>query len=218
MNYDNLTNFDKHVLAQGDSRFFADSAFSAPEKTPADPFGAYRAPVQEKTDEELYEEYLIKELRRTAPGVRPLMREEEFLAELHGKQYVADADTASYSAPAFLSGVASMTAEEVENAFVPEKTEKKHTRKRLFSNVRAPRLTKTGKIILIVYIILCLAIASILIVSNTNVAPTDFYQSANASYAVESEENPTVIKAMTVEDEEETHANWFDKLCDSLNK
>lgn len=83
------------------------------------------------------------------------------------------------------------------------------------------KLRKGGKIILIVYVILMIAIASILIVSNTTAKSNradgiSFNQSAGA--ASSDDADGTTVRAMTVEDETSEETNWFDKLCDSLNK
>ncbi len=84
------------------------------------------------------------------------------------------------------------------------------------------KLRKGGKIILIVYVILMIALASILIVSNTTAKSNMFDGiSFNQSAGATSDDNAadgTTVRAMTVEDEKSEETNWFDKLCDSLNK
>lgn len=73
---------------------------------------------------------------------------------------------------------------------------------------------KYGKIILAVYVIFVLALAFIVIGgSTTNITSND---AAGASNIVEAS-SPQQIKAMTIVEEQE-ESNWFDKLCDSLNK
>lgn len=84
------------------------------------------------------------------------------------------------------------------------------------------KIRKGGKIFLIIYVILMLALASILIVSNTtsNSAMLDgisFNQSAGAASSDESD-SAASVRPMTVEDDTTEETNWFDKLCDSLNK
>lgn len=135
-----------------------------------------------------YENYLINELRRTTPSRNKVMREEEFYEMKRGNGGVTV-------------------------AYAPEKEEK---------NSRF-KLRKGGKIILIVYVILMIALASILIVSNTTAKSNmfdgiSFNQSAGAASSDDNAADGTTVKAMTVEDEKSEETNWFDKLCDSLNK
>ncbi len=81
------------------------------------------------------------------------------------------------------------------------------------------RLKKGGKIFLVVYVILMIALASILIVTNTtrdvSFDGISFNQSAGA--ADKEEGSADTVKAMTIEEEFEGETNWFDELCDSLN-
>ena len=200
MNYDNLTNYDKYVLSQNNyrsARVFADSM--------ADEYGINVAENTEK-EEDLYEQYLLKELRRTTPSNSRILRREEFESGVQPGEAVASC--AYYNNSDVFNFNASETEEKRKNVF----TKKAH------SKVKFPKLTKLGKIVLAVYVIMIVAIASILIVSNTTVTDVNFHESANASVVVEEEENPSVIRAMTIEEEEQTdNGNWFDKLCDSLN-
>ncbi|MBR1746799.1 MAG: hypothetical protein IJ735_01145 [Clostridia bacterium] len=216
MTYENLTNFDKYVLAQSDrsTRRFAD--FGAPETVPAPERGA----VDEKDD--LYEKYMINELRRTTPSSRPFMTKEEFFADLNG-QTTASAvvaptyPTQDFRASAF-SYVPTYTYETADTQATTTVEEKKVRKNKFFSKIKLPKLTRMGKIILAVYGIIIVALASILIVSNTSVTDVNFNESANASQAVEEEQNPSVIRAISIQEEGETHDDWFDKLCDALNK
>ncbi len=45
-----------------------------------------------------------------------------------------------------------------------------------------------------------------------------FNQSAGAASSDDNAADGTTVRAMTVEDEKSEETNWFDKLCDSLNK
>ena len=84
------------------------------------------------------------------------------------------------------------------------------------------RLRKGGKILLTIYVILMLALALILIVSNTardtSYEGISFNQSAGAASSDDSDSDKKTVRAMTVEEDSGEETNWFDKLCDSLNK
>ena len=84
------------------------------------------------------------------------------------------------------------------------------------------RLRKGGKILLTIYVILMLALALILIVSNTardtSYEGISFNQSAGAASSEDSDSDKKTVRAMTLEEDSGEETNWFDKLCDSLNK
>ena len=195
MMQDNLTNYDRYVLARRNGTelndiheekqddYFSDMRFD---------FGAKQTPVHEEAD--AYEKYLINELRRTKPSGQKVMREDEYKVFLSGNSSVAVVEKAE------------------KNDLSVRKTSK------FAQKFRLPHLTKTGKIILAVYIILMVALASILIVSNTTSTEVAFNQSANASPALEANGDPTEIRAMSIDEEDGEESNWFDALCDSLNK
>lgn len=196
---DNLTNYDRFVLSRRNGTDYNDLQANKQEDYFADlrfDFGANR-PSERKMEavdtNSDYENYLINELRRTSPSDKKVMREDEYNL--------------------FVSGSSVAVAEKV----VTEDKKVVKTSK-LAQKLRMPRLTKNGKIILVVYIILMIALASILIVSNTTGHDIAFNQSANASPALDKDGDPVTIRAMSVVDEEEGNNNWFDKLCDSLNK
>lgn len=135
-----------------------------------------------------YRQYLINELRRTEPAEKPVMKPDEYYAYRTG------------------GGVAAV---EMQN-------EAEHTAVSAPKKRRQTHLTKTGKILLIVYVIFMVALASILIVSNTT-GTLAYHESANAS-AIEKNENPNQIRSMSIDEEESGETSWFDRLCDSLNK
>jgi len=163
----NLTNYDKYML----------------EKRQRVAAEATQTEVNGSVSNE-YDDYLINELRRTAPSDRKVMSEAEF--------YESRKET--------VSGTKAVAVKkESEHRF---------------------HLRKSGKIFLIIYVILMVALASILIVSNTARDATfegiSFNQSAGAASADENSEN--TVRPMTVEEETTDETNWFDRLCDSLNK
>lgn len=81
-----------------------------------------------------------------------------------------------------------------------------------------PRLKKSGKILLTIYVIFMVALASILIATNTARIPNNESVAGAISTSQDTSE-PERIRAMSVEEEKgEEDGGWFDKLCDSLNK
>ena len=83
----------------------------------------------------------------------------------------------------------------------------------------AVQFKKNGKILLIIYVILMLALASILIVTNTTGLPSDnrFTASAESDKLASASETGS-IRSMTISEESSSENGWFDRLCDSLNK
>lgn len=136
-----------------------------------------------------YDNYMLDQLRRTEPSGRRIMSRDEF--------YAARGNTAVLTA-------------------VPVQKEPKQKEHRF-------HLRKGGKLILGIYVILMVVLASILIVTNTTHSDTtfdglSFNQSAGAASSEGSESDGKTIMAMSVEEENSEETNWFDRLCDSLNK
>ncbi|HOO22336.1 MAG TPA: hypothetical protein PKY53_01495 [Clostridia bacterium] len=102
-----------------------------------------------------------------------------------------------------------MTEDEFYSCERQEKPGK--TMRKLFNNVT---FKKGGKLILAVYVIIVIALASILIVANT----TDTLSSDFASATVTGTENKGIVRSMTIEENESEQDNWFDRLCDAINK
>lgn len=127
-----------------------------------------------KTENPAYEDYLIRELRRTSPSSRKVMTEDEFN------------HTESDVRPVRQKG---SSLARVKNA----------------SNVK-----KMGLAFLIMYVIIVLALALIVLVhtKSNNIIP-----GADASAIEEGS-----IQTMPLEEEEPESENWFDQLCDTLNK
>lgn len=220
MNYDRLTDFDKHVLAHNNSaQYFADP-YADKNETEKYDFSSHKNDFLVEREEDNYDRYLLNELRRTAPG-KPVMTREQFLAS----------EASSYSAPydwseqrpysSYVSNDFSIERS-MQQTVTPAQARARVRKSRftsLFNKIKLPKLTKVGKIVLSVYVILLLAVASILIVANTSMTDVDFHESANASMAIAEEENPSTIRSMSVkEDDQEEHDDWFDKLCDAMNK
>lgn len=80
---------------------------------------------------------------------------------------------------------------------------------KLFGSVK---FKKGGKLIFIAYVIIVISLASILIIANT----TDIASPVNANAAPDAR-SQELVTSMTVEEESEEN-NWFDRLCDAINK
>jgi hypothetical protein len=59
------------------------------------------------------------------------------------------------------------------------------------------------------------ALASILIVANTSDAYKNNFANASQNSVVE---NKGVVTSMTIEENNSEQDNWFDRLCDAINK
>lgn len=105
-----------------------------------------------------------------------------------------------------------LTKDEFYGSNVEKGQDKKNVFSKMFNNVT---FKKGGKIILIFYVIIMIALASILIVANT----TDTY-GANFANATQdrASENIGVVGSMTIEEKDFEQDNWFDRLCDAINK
>ncbi len=156
---------------------------------------ATRRPIDYSTM--TFNDYMLNVLYRTEPSEAPVMSKEDF-----DRMRVSSTGAVGIERP-----------ERVQRSVGSERTEKKSK----FN------LTKKGKIILAVYVILILLLASILIVSNTVGTPVvdkEISSNEKISAAYGSSDNPGTqyIRAMTIDEEKSEEGGWFDKLCDSLNK
>lgn len=104
-----------------------------------------------------------------------------------------------------------LLSEEEYNQQILTKKSGKVTKK-LFGKLE---FQKKGKIFLGVYVIIVLLLASILLIANTS----DIMANANAgaSSISESPAESKIVSSMTIEEEDED-SNWFDRLCDGINK
>lgn len=143
-----------------------------------------------------YEKYLITQLRRTTPSETPILSETEFYANKN------KFDNRAF----FSSGSPAMSNEGTgASANAAEAQKSKNL-----------RFKKGGKILLIVYVIFMVALASILIASNTSGMTFNEVAGAESPSAVT--ESTGQIRAMSIEEDEGEETSWFDRLCDSLNK
>lgn len=104
-----------------------------------------------------------------------------------------------------------MTREEFYSSSVAKPHIKAKLFGKMFNNVN---FKKGGKLILILYVIIVIALASILIVANTTDIASN--ESANATVNTTQAEK-SLVSSMTIEEETE-ESNWFDRLCDAMNK
>ncbi len=75
------------------------------------------------------------------------------------------------------------------------------------------KLSKVGKIFILVYVIITISLASTLLWVNTD-GRTVFDANASAEPVYEQTDNIAPL----VQNKEQESNNWFDRLCDSLNK
>lgn len=103
-----------------------------------------------------------------------------------------------------------------ENEFYSSSVEKKHKKQKesskVFNNVT---FKKGGKIILALYVIIMVTLASILIVANTSDTLKHDFANATQNSVVESK---AIVTSMTIEENNSEQDNWFDRLCDAMNK
>lgn len=105
-----------------------------------------------------------------------------------------------------------MTKEEFYSSNVEKKTERKNVFSKMFNNVS---FKKGGKLILAFYVIIMVVLASILVVANT----TDTFAKDFAIATQDSvSENKSIVSSMTIEEKDSNEDNWFDRLCDAINK
>lgn len=83
--------------------------------------------------------------------------------------------------------------------------------KKLFGNVE---IKKGGKFFIAFYVLIIVAVASILIVMNT----TSTTSNVPADAVISDNTQIEAVQPMSLEVNEEKDQDWFDKMCDSLNK
>lgn len=76
------------------------------------------------------------------------------------------------------------------------------------------KFKKGGKLIFILYVIIVVALASILIVANT----TGIANFENANAATNTNNEKGIVSSMTINEENSENDNWFDRMCDAINK
>jgi uncharacterized short protein YbdD (DUF466 family) len=104
-----------------------------------------------------------------------------------------------------------MTSEEFYSTNYSNRQKSTNSTKNAINNLK---FKKGGKIILAFYVIIMVALASILIVANT----TDIAANENANATINSVEAPTsIVSSMTISEEESEGNNWFDRMCDAMN-
>jgi hypothetical protein len=110
------------------------------------------------------------------------------------------------------------TSEKVltENEFYGSSVEKKQKKEKTIGKVlNNVTFKKGGKIILAFYVIIMIALASILIVANTSGTLKHNFANATLNSLVE---NKAIVTSMTIEENDSEQDNWFDRLCDAMNK
>ncbi len=75
------------------------------------------------------------------------------------------------------------------------------------------KLTKVGKVFILIYVIITISLASTLLWVNLD-SGTNIDANANADFGYEQVDRIAPL----AQEEEAVSTNWFDRLCDSLNK
>lgn len=208
--YQEMTNYDifmmKKQRKQAETRLF-----DRKQKQPEISYEQYRKRVEMpirnelKTDmqyqkpqkEYSYKEYLLEQLQRNEPA--EIMTEEEF--------YENNLKAKSFGGGQILS-----------NDFDVQKPYKRYQKasNQAKNKDKKSRLVKGGKYFIAFYVLIVMAIASILIVMNTS---TPFNsQSVDAAGASQVEKNNEVQPMNIDEKRESEESNWFDEMCKSLKK
>lgn len=165
--------------------------------------------VSNKTD--AYSQYLLDLLQGKSVGNGAVLTKEEYY-----KTY-GDNKGASYNEYSFATasdgGRNGMYREDISDSTKIVKNNKPSLFTKMFGNVQ---FKKGGKFLLALYVIIVVCVASILIVLNTtNIASDNI---ADAKEPIVTEEQTEKVNAMTLDDTQEEESNWFDRLCDALNK
>lgn len=142
-----------------------------------------------------YKTYLKAQLERSTP--EQILTEEQFYGRNKSKKVI---DKSNYSR--------NVAKETKNNPSIASKMIKK-----LFGNVE---IKKGGKIFIGIYVLIVIAVASILIVANT--ASPFIGQHAVDADGSNYEQTESSVKPMAIVETREEESNWFDKLCDSLKK
>ncbi len=208
--YADMTNYDIYMMRkqkkQAESRLF-DRKQKQPEISYEDYRKRVEMPIKTESkgerqsqgqpqNEYSYKDYLLDQLQRNTP--EELMSEEEFYeSKLSAKSF-------SDSSQVFSHDI------EYEKR---QKRYQKYAKQTKAAN-KNTQIKKGGKIFIAFYVLIVMAIASILIVMNTD---TPFNsQSVDAVGGNESEQSASV-QAMNVDESRESEdENWFDELCKSL--
>lgn len=156
----------------------------------------YLSPKAEK--ELTYKDYLLNQLSRREP--QKILTEDEF----YGKVQSASAEQAPVNQIAYME--TAPTVKKKNNSILDKII------KKVYGNAE---IKKSGKVFMALYVIIVVAVALTLIVT-TAAFPQGADLNLNVSASTEITSKETV-QPMVIE-EEEAESNWFDRLCDSLNK
>lgn len=137
-----------------------------------------------------YADYIENQLRRTSPSSEKVLTEEEFEEKYFNR----------------INNVKPSENDElVDNYEINEESAE--------TSANPIHFKKFGKLFLVTYVIIMLALALIVLVKTTI---GDNHNSARADSS-KSEEQTDVMEIMEDEESQEND-NWFDKLCDSLEE
>lgn len=193
----NLTNYDIFMMNKNKKK--AESKlFGRQNEKPVDiSYESYKNKVsQDIARNDDYKTYLMQQLERSSPD--KILTEEEFYSQkINSRKRKKE-----------------QKMKNIKNERIVEKTDNSVASgllKKFFGNVR---FRKGSKIFIAFYVLIVIAVASILIVTNT-ASPSSTETVGAVSGEVQASEE---VQPMTFKEGEEENQNWFDKLCDSLNK
>lgn len=194
-----MTNYDIFMMNKNKKKAESKLFDRRNEKAVDISYENYKKKFTQERDEEYsenYKHYLMEQLERKSP--KKILTEEEYYGEVQRK-------------PSKQSFHKSETTRKVKSQKINKTPIMSNFLKKLFGNVE---IKKGGKIFIAFYVLIVIAVASILIVMNTT-ASNNF----NSADAVGREMTTSeTVQPMVIEKEDSSNQNWFDKLCDSLNK
>ncbi len=156
----------------------------------------YKKKIEKKNQEDFgddYREYLRNQLERKSP--ERILTEDEFYQATPRRK--STYSTRPYTTP---------KAKKEAKPSIMSRLAKK-----IFGNFE---LKKSGRIFIAFYVLIVIAIASILIVVNSS----SFSKLGTADAVIDAVNSSDCVQPMVIENEDNANQDWFDKLCDSLNK
>lgn len=193
-----MTNYDIFMLNKNKKKA-QHKLFDRQNETPINiSYENYKKKIEKKHREnynEDYRDYLRGQLERRTP--ERILTEDEFCQSSNRRDF--SYDTQAYTP---ISKVQKSKSR-------PSRMSKLF--KKIFGDIE---LKKSGKIFIAFYVLIVIAVASILIVVNS----TSFSKISIADATSDTVNGIESVQPMVIEEKNAENQDWFDKLCDSLNK